>query len=97
MPRPHYTPRQGELGAPIENVSLSREVRYDDLDLTTPDGIHELRARIRFTAAQECRQLDTMYPIAADDSPPCYRTAVEGAMEQADNAIAQAQHYADRE
>jgi UrcA family protein len=95
-PRPRFEPRS-EIGAPIENVSLSRDVRYDDLDLTTPEGARELRERIRFTAQQECRQLDTMYPIAADGSPPCYRTAVEDGMQQADEAIDRARNYADRE
>jgi len=97
VPRPRYTPREGALGAPVENVSLSQEVRYDDLDLTTQDGVDELRERIRDTARAECRQLDAMYPVAADDSPPCFRTAMEDAMQQADEAIDRARSYADRE
>jgi hypothetical protein len=41
-----------------------------------------------------CQQLDAMYPIKADDSPPCYRAAVDQAMYQADAAISQARAYA---
>ena len=96
-PRPRFEERRGELGGRVEDVSLSQDVRYDDLDLTTPEGAHELRDRIRYTAREECRRLDQMYPIASDDSPPCYRTAVDDGMQQADEAIGRARSYAERE
>ena len=53
-----------------------------------------LRNRIRQTARTLCRQLNTMYPISADDvsttpgpHEQCYERAVGDAMEQADVAI----------
>ena len=70
-------------------------MRFDDLDLRTDWGARELRHRIEYTARVMCQRLDAMYPIKADNSPPCYRTAVEGAMYQADTAINQARAYAD--
>ncbi len=94
-PRRHV--ERGDLGTPIENVALSRAVRFDDLDLRTDWGAHELRNRVRFTAHALCQRLDAMYPISADDNPPCYRTAVDQAMYRADAAIGQARAYAERE
>lgn len=89
------------IGAPIENVSVSREVRYDDLDLRTEWGAHVLRARIVRTARAACRELDRRYPSsyypATSDSPPCVEWAVDRAMDQADAAINDARHYASRE
>jgi len=80
-------PERSAIGAPIEEVSLSRAVPYDDLDLRTDWGVRELHERIRATAHRLCRRLDFLYPISTSDSPPCYRTAVEDAMYQADRAI----------
>jgi len=81
---------RSEIGAPIEYRSISREVRFDDLDLTTGRGAHILRARVRETARALCERLNVRYPVATSDSPPCYSTAVADAMDQADEAIAQA-------
>lgn len=88
---------RGEYGAPIRNVSMTREVRFDDLDLASRDGAEILRGRIRSTALMLCRQLDTMHPVAANDSPPCYQRALEDAMDQADQAIANARNMASNE
>lgn len=86
---------RGELGAPLRDVSMSREVSFADLDLTTNDGARTLESRIRSTARNLCRQLDIMHPVKADNSPPCYQTAVNDAMAQAEDAIAQARDTGD--
>src|SRR5438445_11523346 len=96
-PRYRHTHERSAIGAPIVHASISQEVRFDDLDLRTPWGARELRSRIRFTADALCKQMDVRYPIATDDSPPCYRAAFEKAMYQADAAIAQARGYAYRD
>jgi UrcA family protein len=96
-----YGPRRprerSEIGAPIEDVAISRAVRFDDLDLRTAWGADELRDRILYTARNLCRQLDSVYPSsfypATSDSPPCYKAAVEDAMAQADEAIGKARGY----
>lgn len=87
----------GEYGAPIREVAMSREVSFADLDLTTANGTYALEARIRQTARTMCRQLDVMHPVRADNGPPCYETAVEGAMIQAEAAIADARGVASAE
>jgi|HubBroStandDraft_3_1064219.scaffolds.fasta_scaffold264969_2 UrcA family protein len=86
----HREERSDVTGAPIRDVALSQPVRFDDLDLRTDWGAHALEERIRTAAHAMCRQLDIRYPISADNSPPCYSTAVADAMDQADAAIAQA-------
>jgi UrcA family protein len=93
---PRYRPPQrSTIGAPIENVAMSRAIRFDDLDLRTSWGAHALRERIRYTARTLCNRLDFVHPISTSDSPPCYRTALEDGMAQADAAIAEARGYAD--
>lgn len=95
---PRHRPERSEIGAPIENVSLSQPVPIDDLDLRTRWGVRELRRRISFTAASLCSRLDTMYPIDADGGTwpvngRCYRNAVHDADYQADDAIRAARGY----
>lgn len=93
---PPYGPTRGHLGGPIEDVSLSRAVRYDDLDLTSRWGVRRLRQRIAFEARTLCRQLDTMYPVSADDAGGwngrCYNRAYERAMYRADRVIYEARY-----
>jgi len=89
---PPYHARSSVTGAPIVNTALSQAVRYDDLDLRTDWGARALRDRIRATARDLCGRLDRLYPISTDDSPPCYRTALENAMYQADVAIGDARN-----
>jgi UrcA family protein len=90
---PRYRPRTARGGEIIE-VSLSKRVRTDDLDLRSSWGAYELRSRIRQTARAECEKLDRRYIIVNDDGPSCYKMAVAGAMDQADAAIADARGYA---
>lgn len=91
----HHRVERGDLGGPIEDVSLSKGVRYDDLDLTTDWGIRKLHDRIAFTARELCRRLDMTHPIAVSDSPPCYRTAMEQAGQLAIAAIDRANERAE--
>lgn len=86
-PRHH---QRSAIGAEIHDVAMSREVRFDDLDLRTAWGARQLRARIRYTASDLCGKLDVRYPVSADNSPPCFATAVRNAMLEADDAISDA-------
>jgi UrcA family protein len=91
---PRYHPRSSTTGAPIRDVALSREVRFDDLNLRTAWGAHQLKVRIRSAATDLCQKLNIRYPVSADNSPPCFQTAVHRAMYQADRAIGDARHEA---
>ena len=77
---PRFHERDSATGAPIEWVSTSRAVRYGDLDLSRPWGMHELRVRIARAARSACDELDGAYPNTSSDSPPCVRTAIRQAM-----------------
>jgi UrcA family protein len=98
-PRPR--PEHSTIGAPIRNVGLQKDVRFDDLDLRTAYGEHVLKNRIRQTARNLCQELHALYPISADGvsttpgpKEECYRNAVDNAMEQANAAIGEARHVA---
>jgi len=86
------------IGAAIRNVSVSRTVRTDDLDLRTEEGAQELRSRVFFTADSLCHWLNAMYPVDAEGwssgmwprDSRCYRSAVQGGMKQAVNAVSAA-------
>lgn len=88
---PHRTSR----GGAIEQVSLSREVHTYDLDLRSPWGVDELRARVRFAAINLCEKIDRNY-ASIDDGRSCYQEAVDRGMRDADAAISEAQGYAYR-
>jgi len=82
------------IGAPIIDISLSRQVRINDLDLRTSSGVDELRGRVSYTARTLCRQLDAMYPVTYNggsnqwpNSYDCYRDAFGRGMAQAHDAI----------
>ncbi|HKD23543.1 MAG TPA: UrcA family protein [Rhizomicrobium sp.] len=88
------------FGAPIVDVSISRGVRTDDLNLRTDDGVRQLRGRVFAAAGALCRWMNAMYPIDQNrNSGPwlqasgCYRDAVRNAMKQADSAINAARGY----
>ena len=91
---PHYGPSRSSIGAPYQDVSISRPVRIDDLDLRTDWGVARLRDRIGYTARALCSRLNALYPISADDSniswpsdTHCYDRTVDRAWVQADHAI----------
>jgi UrcA family protein len=96
---PHYPRERSTIGAPIENVSLQRAVRFDDLDLRTGWGAHVLRVRVARTARTLCRQLEFRYPVGAPDQSGCYRRAYGEAMADVHEAVASARYgsrpYAD--
>lgn len=80
------------LALPPEKVSLSKNVRYSDLDLATWQGAQELRHRVRRAARHVCRDLTESYPYERlSTSENCYRDAVSNGLVRADAAISEAQ------
>lgn len=93
-PRPHPQFREEgggglrSMDVPPEKVSLTTHVRYDDLDLLSPEGAHELRVRVREAAHHVCRDLAEAYPFyRIANSESCYREAVDSALVHANEAI----------
>jgi UrcA family protein len=80
--------------APTEITRLSLHVRYDDLDLRTAEGAHELRARVRDAAYDVCGRLVARFPHALPSTPSCFKQALAGGMNRADTAIHEARDYA---
>jgi UrcA family protein len=79
---PRRERRDPATGAPIEWVSASRVVRYDDLDLDTGWGAHALRVRIERAAHDACDELESRYVTVDSDDTACERNAVRDALYQ---------------
>jgi UrcA family protein len=91
-----YAPRfrvdRSPLNGPVNKISLSRSVYYDDLDLRTASGARELRLRVHDMARDICSQLEDASPVPEAPGTSCYRTAVKDAMWRADDAIRDARY-----
>jgi len=90
---PRYYSEDTPVGVEPKQISLTQEVRSDDLDLRTEEGAHALRVRVRETARHVCARLAREFPVTYTNATSCYREAVDDAMYQADNAIGAARGY----
>jgi len=94
---PHFAQREvgrTSSGIPIEEVSLSNAVAYNDLDLRNPYDVDTLRDRVEYVAMQSCRELGEAYPLDLETSnAECARSAIREAMPQVDEAVAVANGY----
>jgi UrcA family protein len=85
---PRFHADSAPLNGPIEKVSYSQRVRYDDLNLLTRRGVHEFRARIWDTAQNVCVSLAEAYPVyVSTTEKSCVRRAYEDAMVRAYGVI----------
>ena len=87
----HTGQKAAPLGAAIDLASIRYRVSYGDLNLATPGGAKVLEERIGDAAKRACKQLEDSLPpnsFSAPDDPPCVKSAVDGAMKQAREAIA---------
>ncbi|MEO0032617.1 MAG: hypothetical protein RIS94_2375 [Pseudomonadota bacterium] len=73
----------GLLGQPAfatEYAQVSKEVRYGDLDLTTPHGQAALDARLRRAASDVCSNGPGPHPLSDEVSARrCYKQALQNA------------------
>jgi len=91
---PHFRqPDPSRLNGPLEKVSLSGVVYYNDLDLRSRGGARELRMRVRDKAAQVCDEIADAYPVREEPGTSCFKEALETGMVQANEAIADARMY----
>ena len=90
---PNFRVERSPLNGPVNKISLSREVRYDDLDLRTARGVRELRLRVHDMARDVCSQLEEAYSVPEAPGTSCYRTAVKDAMWRVDDAIRDVRGY----
>lgn len=80
------------IGAPIEQITLTRRISYRDLNLSTPAGQRQLKERIDYVAHEACRQLSNLYPLAlwTSSNAACVTTATNEALAQVPAAVASA-------
>jgi len=90
---PRLRVQRAPLNGPVDRISLSRVVRYDDLNLRTARGASELRARVRDAAQDVCGTLAQAYPVAEAPGTSCYKTALQDALLRVDGAIRDARAY----
>jgi UrcA family protein len=90
---PHFRADSTRVGGPLERVSLSGTVRYDDLDLQTREGARELRWRVQEQARVICRTLAEAYQVYQMNGTSCYKDALDNALVKADEAIEAARDY----
>ena len=93
-PKVVHSAQRSPTGAPIDIASVRYRVSYADLNLATHSGAVTLEQRITDAAKQACKQLESAtgpgaFPVSGD--PPCIKTATDGAMKQAHEAIAAAE------
>ena len=89
----HSTEHVASLGARVQVASVRYRVSYGDLNLATPAGAQVLEQRIHEAAARACKDIDAIIAPGppTQDNPPCVKSAVDGGMRQAQDAIALAQ------
>jgi UrcA family protein len=92
--RPTTTVERSYTGTPVELITLTRHVRFADLDLTTHAGAVELEKRVNDSANAACTKLDTLYPLTAKQSAGCTKKSADNAMVQVRAAIAAAEKAA---
>jgi UrcA family protein len=89
----HFAVERRPMNGPVQKISLSRSVRYDDLDLRTRTGAHELRMRVNAAAADVCSQLADISRIPEQPGTSCFTAAKQDALLRADAAIRDAREY----
>ena len=90
---PDITEERSNAFGHLDKVSMSLRVPFDDLDLTTHDGAHALRDRVRDAARDVCAKLADEYPLKQQPgSTKCYEGALKTAMIHADAAIHDARY-----
>jgi len=88
---PRFCAEPAKLNGPLEPVSLSMAVRYDDLDIATRRGAREFRHRVYRQAENVCDRLADAYPVyEMTSAPSCFKSAVDNAMTKASAAINEA-------
>lgn len=85
-----YVVKKTTSGMPRERVTtvkMSRDVSYQDLDLSTAEGKAQLETRVKQAAADVCSELDKRYPkaifIVVQENRNCVKNAISEAMAEA--------------
>ncbi|MGE0046620.1 MAG: UrcA family protein [Hyphomonadaceae bacterium] len=84
---------RGPLGARMQEISVSRVVTTDGLDLRYDGDVSALRARVRDTAFEACAIAEDMLnDLTLTSDRECVRDAVRGAEADIDAAVRRARY-----
>jgi UrcA family protein len=79
---------RSSTGVPVVMFTVSYKVAYEDLDLTTTDGMAELTKRIEDAARQGCREIGLAYRTAQPSDWLCTRYATKEAIAEVKQLVA---------
>lgn len=71
---------RSSTGVPVVMLTVSYKVSYQDLDLTTTEGMAELTKRIEDAAKHGCREIGLAYRTAQPSDWLCARLATKEAI-----------------
>jgi UrcA family protein len=82
--------RSFTTGGPIEDVTIIRQVAYNDLDLRKATDVDTLNARVEAAAREGCAELDRIFPFTATrrSRRECMRNAIDSTTAQIYAALA---------
>ena len=84
----YYADLVVKLGTARQEISMTYRVGYEDLDLATPEGKQQLKARVRQAAEEACKDIDAQFPLAGPKGARCVDAAVDAAKPQIRQALA---------
>jgi UrcA family protein len=79
---------RSSTGVAVVMFTVSYKVSYEDLDLTTNDGMAELTKRVEDAAKQGCREIGLAYRTAQPSDWVCARHATKEAMDEVQQLVA---------
>lgn len=79
---------RSSTGVAVVMLTVSYKVSYEDLDLTTTDGMAELTKRIEDAAKQGCREIGLAYRTAQPSDWMCARDATKEAIAEVEQLVA---------
>jgi len=91
---PRFKVQTTHVNGPLEKVSLTTHVRYDDLNLRTRAGARELKMRVRDAAQDTCMRVAEAYPVYQQLGTNCYKSALQDGELRANAAIRDARDRA---
>lgn len=74
--------------APVQTVSISRQVSYHDLDLAKDEDVGKLEGRVRLVANVVCKDIRQRYPeTTIADQDECARIAAHNALTEVEAIV----------
>ena len=75
-------------GLPVLSVWVDHQVPYADLDLTTTEGMAQLKSRVREAALHGCREIDQSYRFTQPNDRVCASLATNETMAKVNELVA---------